>query len=192
MGMQPRAALACSVGPDFDPIAESEIIVGGYVTSWRERPDLRGPAVAPGFMPVEIDLRVDHSWKGSYDGDPIIDPRSFRVEVVENTGETLRHWGSGGSCGALGGEPVGLYAVFGLRRDELGNWSPSLPLTFYLNRAPYDPASVTAYGRPLALPVAGAPTAAGDNESRVPVVLAVASGLIAVAASGAWLRWRRS
>jgi hypothetical protein len=188
--LQPQVVLACSVGPDFDPIAESEVIVGGYIRDWRERPDVVS-SVLPGFMPVEIDLRIDHTWKDAYDGAPILDRRSFRVEVVQNTGEMLRHWGSGGSCGALGGEPEGMYAVFGLSRDEDGNWAPSLPTTFYLDRAPYDPAAVTAYGRPLALPVAGSHQPnSGKGWPSTGVALASVVALAVLAGSAAWIRER--
>lgn len=188
----PRPALACSPGPDYDPIAESEIIVGGYITDWRPRHDLIDPQMLPGFVPVEIELRVDHTWKGSYDGGHIIAGNSYREEVISNTGELWRHWGGGGSCGALGGDPRGLYAVFGLSRDESGNWSPYLPTTFYLDRAPYDPAQVTAYGRPLSLPAAGNhQPKSGDGWLLTSIALASAAALAMVTLSAAWMRRRR-
>ena len=128
-----RTAYACSVGPDWDPVMQSDVIVVGRLTSWREAPEYRTAPFpqekgAWPFMPVEVTMRVDQSLKGDV-------PSTLRFVDAGSlsTHDLPRRWiGSGGSCGTFNEEPAGLYVVLGLRRHEDGSLRSSLPLRFFM------------------------------------------------------------
>ena len=125
----PRA-FACSPGPDFNPVAESDVIVEGRFLGY----DVLAEASPPGdFVPVRVEMAVARVLKGQVAADTIdvVDDRTLRI--FSETGEA---WGGGGSCGAFGSDPTGKYAILGLNSRPDGSYAPSLPLTFFIGDAP--------------------------------------------------------
>ncbi|MEX2227779.1 MAG: hypothetical protein WEB52_15185 [Dehalococcoidia bacterium] len=98
-----------------------------------------------------------HVWKGDLLGESIIDTRS----MTYIPGEPEPIWGGGGSCGAIGEDPTGMFAVLGLHRSGEAYLSPSLPTTFWLRDEPYDVAALSDPSRRhFRLPALG-----GGNDS---------------------------
>jgi hypothetical protein len=183
--LRPQAVHACSGGPDWDPVAESHVIVGGQITSWARATDVPPSA---GFTPIRVTMRIDHVWKGSTAGRPIIDLHSLR----EDTGTTL--WaGSSGACGVFDEDPTGMYAVFGLYDAGDGVLHPGLLHRFYLSTQPYDPTNVAFGMHRLGLPGTGGGgdgVGAGWSGREIVALLAAGTGLAAV--GGALLPARRN
>ena len=77
---------ACSVGPDFNPVAEADLIVGGRITDWEELPMGAG---AP-FTPIRLTMAVDRRIKGEVPTEWVDDknePLTFQVEFVRGKAE---------------------------------------------------------------------------------------------------------
>ena len=115
---------ACSAGTDFNPVAESDVIVVGTVAGWRpvETPgdvDFGGKTGTSPFQTVAVTVAVDQVLKGAM---------SNRVEFLD-VGSRLKdplpdgkQWGgSGGNCAAFGVDPTGRYLIMGLRRADDGS-----------------------------------------------------------------------
>jgi hypothetical protein len=157
-GLLRRAApaQACSADEQWDPVAQSEVIVGGRIEGYTPLPD-RSPVGM--FIPVRLEMRIDHVWKGSLrPGTEIIDRASFRLQTVFTDKEEIRiAWaGSASACGALNDDPSGQYAVFGLFAAPDGSLQTTSLRTFYLSPQPYDPATIARLSQRIAFPVAGA------------------------------------
>ena len=147
--VEPRSAFACSVGEDFNPYRDSDVIVGGRITDWEIIPEAirwevrkddpksyiepnDNPNYYGSYEPVRFFMDVDTVLKGSASG---------RIEMV--AGNTLSLYplddgaleyvwvGSSGACGAFDFDPTGKYAILGLNMDRFGRYHPSLPLTFF-------------------------------------------------------------
>ena len=148
-------ARACSVDADWDPVANSDVIVGGRIEGFTPLPDRTGARI---FIPIRLDMRIDHVWKGSLSpGAEIVDSASFMLQPVFTDKEEIRiAWaGSGGACGAFNDDPSGQYAVFGLFAAPDGTLQTTGPRTFYLSPRPYDPATIARLSQRIALPVTG-------------------------------------
>lgn len=120
-----RPAFACSVGPDWNPVAESDIIISGVVTGWQRVPH---PAGSPdmGFDAIRLSIAVEDVLKGEAGGNlAAVDTASLH----KDTGQWL---GSSGACGAFNADPTGLYVFLGLRRAEDGSLRTSLPQMFFI------------------------------------------------------------
>ena len=152
---QSEEASACSADADWDPAANSEVIVGGFIERYTPLPDRDRVGM---FVPVRLEMRTDHVWKGSVrPGAEIVDRTSFMFQPVRTDKEEIRIvWaGSAGACGALNEDPSGQYAVFGLFAAPDGTLQTTSLRTFYLSAQPYDPATVARLSQRIALPVAG-------------------------------------
>lgn len=179
------APSACSADETWDPVAASDVIVGGQIVGYEE---VEGREFGT-FVAVGIRIRVDHVWKGAVGGEVVIDRASLLKPEYVPDGVTVRdRWAGGaGACGAFDHDPTGKYAVLGLWRDG-GELRTNRLTTFYLDAAPYDPAKITNRSNrtPIGLPVAGR----GENEdfwpNRYANTIAVI-GLMAVT-MGAWVR----
>ena len=150
------------------------MIVGGRITSWERRDDLRFPH-PPMFTPVELHMEIADVWKGQVrPGESIIDAASLLEPPL-----TDAQWsGSGGACGALNEDPTGMYVVFGLSRTEQGFLRTNLLTTFWLDERPYDPALLSASERGVfRLPALG--DGAGGAGKR-PVAGALASAIVGI------------
>ena len=152
----PHSAQACSGDADYDPVANSDVIAGGFIQGYTPLTDRGGGTM---FVPVRLDMRIDHVWKGNIGpGTEIVDRASFMLQPVFTNNEEIRIvWaGSGGACGALNEDPSGQYAVFGLLAAPDGTLQTTGPRTFYLSLQPYDPANIRRLSQRIAFPVAGA------------------------------------
>jgi len=172
-----RDASACSADEEWDPIAESDVIAGGRIAGWTPAPlagDARGM-----FVPVVLDLRVEHVWKGAV-GAPIVDETSLTAQPVAWDGETVTavRWawaGSAGACGALNADPTGMYAVLGLHRQPDGRLRTNLLTTFYIDPRPYDPAGVRGLSERIGLPATGHGRAGGGDATALAALAALAA-----------------
>lgn len=166
----------CSAGNDWDPVAASDVIVGGRIAAWERRPDLDGA-----YGAVELHIEIVDVWKGALrPNDEIIDTASFQDDLP---GQAPRWVGAAGACGALDHDPTGMYAVFGLSRDEQGYLRTNRLTTFWLKDAPYDAAALSAPTRGIfQLPQLGwgGTTRSGRNELLLFASLALAAGCCAV------------
>jgi hypothetical protein len=117
--LRPTPAYACSVGADFNPIAESDIIVAGRVTNVA----VGGKGAIENFVEVRLTLEVDRYLKGS--GPRTIEIRDLRSAMLLrqpqtgadylNARATDVQWAGGsGACGTLDADPTGKYVVGGL------------------------------------------------------------------------------
>lgn len=175
----PHSAQACSGDADFDPVANSDVIAGGFIQGYTPLTDRGGGTM---FVPVRLDMRIDHVWKGNIGpGTEIVDRASFMLQPVFTNNEEIRIvWaGSGGACGALNEDPSGQYAVFGLLAAPDGTLQTSGPLTFYLSSQPYDPANVRVVSQWIGLPVAGSGAATGGSLQTIAAMM-FATGLASI------------
>jgi hypothetical protein len=145
-------AYACSAGPDFDPIAESDLIIGGWVVGWRERPDIPSPLNGNAKSGVDYKslgmlIDVDRVFKGS----PV-----KRVEAVDSYIPYGTRW-LGTSCAIFGGDPTGLYVILGLWRGEDGYLHPNSLRTFFIGENPSGEGYDYAMRRLEGLPAIGPP-----------------------------------
>jgi hypothetical protein len=161
-GYATPTAVACSVGPGFDPVAISDVIVGGRIASFERLLVSQGTGETVGdakgaswFTPVVLDFEVQHVWKGQIGEDEtIVDSNSLVVAEDPVSGDEQVMWrGASGSCGALDADPTGMFVVAGLSKEEDGSLGISRVTTFYLGSEPYDPAGVDAFGEALGPPL---------------------------------------
>jgi hypothetical protein len=121
-------AYACSVGPDFDPVAEADSIVGGRITAWERLPTEAGTP----FTPIRVSLAVDQQFKGAI-GNTI----QFTDRASLLSSASAETWaGSSGACGAFDSDPTGQYMVLGLETTPQGDYVASLMLVFFLGPEP--------------------------------------------------------
>ena len=127
---------ACSVGPEFDLVKDSEVIVGGRFTGW----ELGEDEVLPpefydakesnipllDYATVTANMKVDRVYKGK---------AGYEIEITSgNTLQVYDHepkyvWiGPSGACGAFGSDPTGVYAIMGLSNDKGDSVREFLPL----------------------------------------------------------------
>lgn len=129
LGLDIVSVYACSVSEDYNPVAESSIIVAGRLTSWqRLQPDSTS-----GFIPIRVQMQVDHVVKGH---------ALQQVVFVDRT--SLQHdsagkdvWvGSGGACGMFDTEPTNTYVILGLFKQPDGTYTSNRVLIFYAGTQP--------------------------------------------------------
>ncbi|MEX1253974.1 MAG: hypothetical protein WEE64_06510 [Dehalococcoidia bacterium] len=193
--VSPRRAFACSAGPEYDPVATSDVIVEGRFLGYDVLPDT--PPGNNNYLTVRVKMDVAHVLKGSVAGDVIalVDPFSLSLPL---SGHTKYEWiGSSGACGAFNEDPTGQYAVMGLSRNDDGTYRPSLLDSFYIGEGPQDPEYQRALQRLRSFPGAASLPSLGLGPARrggfdaLPTVGSViaAVGLAAVVA-GLVLRTR--
>lgn len=152
---RPAPAQGCSAGDPWDPIEESEMIVGGWIGGYTPLPDRSRVGM---FTPVRLEMRIDHVWKGRLPpGAEIVDRASLMLQPVFTDSEELHGaWaGPSGACGAFDEDPSGHYAVVGLVTAPDGTLQTMRLRVFYLSRQPYDPADVSSLSRRIGFPIAG-------------------------------------
>jgi hypothetical protein len=124
----PGRVYACSAGDDFNPVAESDVIVSGVVLGWGEAGMLPQDI---SLKPILVDFQVDEVLKGNVpDQINFLDTGSLAndpANVQDN-----RWVGTSGSCGAFAADPTGQFALLGLTKDADGNLRSSLPQVFYI------------------------------------------------------------
>jgi hypothetical protein len=123
-------AYACSAGPDFNPLTESDIIVGGRVRDWQP---LHNQVARDQFIPIQVTLDVDQSFKGR----PTDSITFVDVSSRQALSTTEAIWvGGSGPCGAFDSDPIGKYVILGLTQEQDGTYQTHRLLTFFLGSAP--------------------------------------------------------
>jgi hypothetical protein len=142
---------ACSTGPEFNPVAEADLIVGGRIVGWEELP---GGSNSP-FTPIRLTLEVDQHLKGAASATVTFVDQS---SVYSSNGQIV--WaGASGSCGAFDSDPTGQYVVLGLDTAPDGGLASNLLLTFFNGAEPSGEAYTRALERLTALAERLTPTA---------------------------------
>ena len=194
-----RPAYACSTGPDYDPLAESDVIVSGRITGWElienvtrwdpktetepyDDPNYYGP-----YDPIRVGMTVTRVYKGSVPAE--IELVAGNTLLVREEHGTPRYdWvGSYGACGAFDFDPTGKYFVMGLNVDRYGRYHPSRLRVFFIGEYPpesYDHPRLS-HLLPLlpgTLPSSGGPppeTASSSPDIPVPALAALGLTLLA-------------
>jgi hypothetical protein len=125
-----RTAFACSAGEDFNPVADSDVIVSGVILGWEET-NLPGFPEDAHVKPIRVEMQVEDTLKGEASG---------RISFVDSgslmnlppTEDGYLWDGSGGACGAFNTEPTGEYVFLGLSYDDAGNLRSNLLRVFYI------------------------------------------------------------
>jgi hypothetical protein len=133
---QPRAALACSAGPDWNAAVQADLIIVGRVTAFEVAEDeaATGPA-SPGSLAGRLTFSVDRYLKGS--GGASITAID-RASLFREPGGALQFVGSAGACGALDEDPLGEYWVTGFFREPTGTLRTNRLLVFAIGSGPDD------------------------------------------------------
>lgn len=119
----PRTAAACSAGPDFNPLRESEVIVLARVVDMRLAPEHEGFGT-PQTVAVWVDLEVEEYLKGGGpDAISALDTSSVTFLDGQDEDEMAAfqgalYWGSGGACGTLNEDPRGQYWLTGVNDED--------------------------------------------------------------------------
>ncbi len=122
-GRHPETAYACSGDePLAERLARATVIVGGPVdrvalSRERQPAELPGsePKSPPAYLRAEVSLSVTEVFWGSPREEILfVDRRS--VELL--LGGDLRWAGGSGTCGVLGGDPTGQYAVIAFQEVD--------------------------------------------------------------------------
>ena len=131
--------LACSVGPDFDLVKDSDLIVSGRFTGWELDTESGGfaevidPEQSGGqvvaYGGIRAKMLVDRVFKGT--ASPEITVTSANtVDVYDH--EPKYVWiGSSGACGAFDSDPTGRYAIMGLWAGDDGKYGAFTGSWFY-------------------------------------------------------------
>lgn len=120
-----QVSYACSFGEDFDPVAQSDLIVGGRIVSWRP---LTANPKANDLLPIEVTLSVDKTYKGNLQGNITFIDTASRQAISA----TEAIWvGGAGPCGAFSEDPTNSYVILGLARQADGTYHSDLPRTFF-------------------------------------------------------------
>ena len=199
--MPAHSALACSVGPDYDPIAASEVIVEGRITSWEfidhalrptgkedppDDPDYYGP-----YDAIRIDMQVARIYKGSVSEELTMVAGNTVLKQMDGS---VAWVGTSGACGAFDADPTNGWFVLGLSTDNWGRYHPSLLKLFYVGDDPSGTAYTGSVERlaarlgPASLPNGGGPPdKVGIAESDLPVyIILPAAFLVPLAVLFIW------
>jgi hypothetical protein len=198
----PRIAHACSAGPDYNPAAQSELIVAGYITDL----EILGRTGVMTYLRVQMTFEVDQYLLGSgptsldvFDVKSAVPPRHLipnsrafeELDLGTLAIDDLEYDGSGGGCGPLNADPRGRYWIAGLsRQPDTGQLVMHGPTTFAIGSGPADPAVLAGIERvrtllvdagltPAPSPTGNAGLARVHNES--PSSTAIAGGTLLVA-----------
>lgn len=124
----PSQVSACSVGPDFNPVESSEVIVKGTVVRWEEVSSPSGPGI---YQPIRLTIQVDSILKG--EPAQVLYVYDVASLIRRDQGPIGGTWGgSGGACGAFDFDPTGKYVVLGLWRSDDGALQSVRPQTFFI------------------------------------------------------------
>ena len=169
-----RPVYACSAGPDFNPVTESEVIVAGRLTRWERAEDARINPPSFAFAPVRVMMTVDWMLKGSTSPQIAILDHASLINPDTMASREYQWAGAAGACGAFDFDPAGKYAIMGLRQNANGTYQPNRLQTFFIGDSPSGPEYDRALTRlvslgPIRLP--SAPPAALHAATPVPTSL---------------------
>lgn len=176
--LSPTPAYACSAGPDFDPIATSDVIVEGRFLDWELAPELnRGDA----YLGIRVEMAVQRVWKGQIAEEVItmLDSASLGPPYP---GHDEYEWiGASGACGAFDADPTGFYAIMGLAHGSDDTLSSSRFLVFYLGDGPGGAGYDRALQRMASFPGAAALPALGSGpDAAGPAATLTVAGIMAM------------
>ena len=188
-GAEPRVALACSAGSDWDPIADSDVIVEGRITGWTEA----GESSAPMFTTVQVYLDLQKTWKGNATT-TFVDPTSRLKGPADAWG------GGGGACGVFDEDPTGAYVILGLSYSPAGQGQlvSNRLKVLYMGEASEGERYEAALERLASLssvrpPVTGSGDLLNNNpDSSLNIMLPAAGSIILAAAAVEVLKGRRN
>ena len=194
-----RRALACSAGPDFDPVKDSEVIVEGRLLGYEILPDApiaelpKSDGTQDPYVPIRVDMAVTRVFKGDVAGGviAIVDPVSLGAPLSGSEG---RRWiGSGGACGAFDEDPTGKYAIMGLSEQDDGTYRPNRLRWLFYGDGPSGEAYQRALTRLSVLPPsAGFGPGSGSGAGLlVPAASLAGAGAVLLLAGAAWPRGAR-
>lgn len=139
--LAPRATdvYAFSVGPDFDLVEDSDLIVGGRFTGWELDSDSGGAAqvydpkqsggLVLAYAGIRAKMAVDSVFKGTASSEITV-ASSNTLNVYDH--EPKYVWiGPAGACGAFGSDPTDVYAIMGLSAKDDGTYGAAIFTWFY-------------------------------------------------------------
>ena len=165
LSTQPTSVYACSAGPDWDPFAESTIVVGGRLTGWEIESGEARESLPPGtFPPIRVFMDVDDVFKGPLGLTKLsfIDSRSLVVDAG-GPGSHDEWAGASGGCGAFDSEPTGIYAVMGLSKNNDGEYGSNRLRVFFYGEEPRGEEYERALARMASYPGAAGLPALGSG-----------------------------
>ncbi len=182
-----RRALACSAGPDFDPIQDSDIIVEGRLVGYEVLSETPPESI---YLPVRVDIDIQRVYKGSVTTE-VLGIFDYGSLIADSSGYVWS--GAGGSCGAFDSEPTGRYGIMGLIKRKDGTYASNRLLWFFFGDGPNGEAYQRALTRLSLLPGAG--FGPGNDDSGigflVPAAGLAATGALLLLAGAAWSRRTR-
>jgi hypothetical protein len=212
LSVSAKRAYACSAGPDYDPVAASDVIVKGRFLGYEVLPDAPLPGLAEddpkydftrdAYVPVRVDMAVERVLKGQVQGSIItlVDPVSLEPPYPGH--DTYEWIGASGACGAFDWDPTGKYAVMGLFELDDGTYRPHRMLWFSVGDSPqgewyqYALERIASFPGAAGLPALGSGPAGSSGASAATIVaagVAAAAGIALLGTSAAVrVRGRRS
>ena len=199
-------ALACSAGPDYDPVAASEVIVAGRFLGWEVIENVRywderaepAPVDDPNFygfnafVPIRVRMVVDRVYKGTVQPEVEMVAGNTLLDGDVTSAVDYQWVGSIGACGAFDADPTGRYGVMGLAKDKFGRYHPSLLSVFYFGDEPPTDFTRARMNKltpllPGSLPVNGGPPSVTEGVPSVSTIGALMIGPLAFLAGAAFL-----
>lgn len=182
-------AAACSVGPDWDRRAATEMFVLGRILSVEFRPHVSPPPKASSqlFQKV-LTMQVDLVLKGpGVRTITFVDSGYAHVETLSGGGQHVVTWGGGGDCGAIEDDPRGRYGAF-----ALGRWNGELYSSILLGAAFGSDAHDPAIARVLALHGLSLPATTTELPGADPALVAIVGLALLALPFIAWRAMRKS
>lgn len=108
-------AVACSVGPDFDPRAATDLLIAGRVAGI----DIAATTNEAGFRRATVTVAIDAVLRGQASDNVLkfVDDASVTIDPLRGVPLFM---GAAGSCGVLDEDPMGRYVVIALKRSNSG------------------------------------------------------------------------
>jgi hypothetical protein len=163
-------AYACSAGEDFNPVAESDIIVAGRVVDWQPLQQ----TTTGDFIPIQVHMNVEQAFKGNV-------ARQIDFEdgasLIKNPQGDFQWEGASGACGSFDVDPKGVYVIMGLERADDGTYRSNRLLIFFIGSEPKSDGYEQALARMAALGLANLPST-GATSPVVTSLLIVSLGLL--------------
>jgi hypothetical protein len=119
---QALPAAACSVGPDWHPRDHTQLLVLG-----RARSIELGPSTRFGYVEATVTLEVIEVFRGTASS-PLrfVDSASVISAGIEPHTGKQEFVGSGGGCGTIDDDPVGMYVLIALAKRDDARWHANM------------------------------------------------------------------
>lgn len=189
LSLSSEPAAACSIGPDWDRRAATEMFVLGRIVSVELRPSQLFPpskSATTAYQKV-VTMKVDLVLKGpAVETVTFVDAGYASKEVTASGAETI-FWGGGGDCSAIEEDPRGRYGAFALGRQ--GELRSSILHGSAFGTGASDP----AIARLIALHGLSLPSTSTESTSPIGAVagLGLVAGAVFLSLATRWIRRRR-